>query len=55
MTSIEFRIAIRTLRLTQRALAARLGVREETVSRWANGKIDVPQYAVAYLEKCKGE
>jgi transcriptional regulator with XRE-family HTH domain len=55
MTPAELRVTIRTLGITQRTLAKRLGLREETVSRWANGKIEVPQYAVAYLEKCKGE
>ena len=49
MTPGEFREALRGLGLTQRALAARLGVIPVTVSRWATGQLPVPQYAVAYL------
>jgi DNA-binding transcriptional regulator YiaG len=50
MTSDEFRAALKALGVRQRWLAARLGVDANTVNRWATGKLDVPQYAVAYVE-----
>jgi transcriptional regulator with XRE-family HTH domain len=52
MTTAEFRSTIRALGLTQRALAERLGLATSTVNRWAQGQVEVPQYAVAYLECC---
>jgi DNA-binding transcriptional regulator YiaG len=51
MTPAEFRGEIRALGLSQRALAATLGLAISTVNRWAVGQADVPQYAVAYLEE----
>jgi transcriptional regulator with XRE-family HTH domain len=50
MTAAEFRAALAALNLSQRALAARLGVEASTVNRWALGKADVPQYAAYVLE-----
>lgn len=50
MTGLEFRAALKHLNLSQRALAARLGVETSTVNRWALGKAPVPQYAAYVLE-----
>jgi len=49
MTPAEFRTTLKSLGMTQRALALRLGLSITTVNRWATGKAPVPQYAVAYL------
>ena len=50
MTSEEFRVELKALGLSQRALAMRLGLAVTTVNRWALEQVPVPQYAVAYLE-----
>jgi len=50
MTPTEFRAALKSLSLSQRSLAERLGVEPATVNRWATGKVPVPQYAVYVLE-----
>jgi len=50
MTAPEFRAALKSLNLSQRALAARLGVERSTVNRWAVGKAAVPQYVAYVLE-----
>ncbi len=50
MTPTEFRSALRTLGVSQRWLADKLGVDFRTVNRWANGKLPVPQYAQFPLE-----
>lgn len=49
LTADELRSIMRTLELTQARLAQDLGVEPNTVWRWVNGKLLVPQYAVAYL------
>ena len=50
MNALEFRAAIKSLNITQRALAARLGVTTSAVNRWAKGIRPVPQYVVCVLE-----
>jgi transcriptional regulator with XRE-family HTH domain len=40
--------------LNQRELADHLGVDFRTVNRWATGKLDVPQYVVAYFDALWG-
>jgi len=50
MTPTEFRAALKSLSLSQRSLAERLGVEPATVNRWATGKVPVPQYAAYVLE-----
>jgi len=50
MTAPEFRAALKTLGVSQRWLAARLGVDPVTVWRWARGDLPVPQYAAFALE-----
>jgi DNA-binding transcriptional regulator YdaS (Cro superfamily) len=50
MTAPEFRALLRSVGLTQRALAQRLGVAPSTVNYWCMGRCPVPRYAVAYLE-----
>jgi len=49
LTADELREVMRSLGLTQARLALDLGVEPNTVWRWVNGKLLVPQYAVAYL------
>jgi transcriptional regulator with XRE-family HTH domain len=49
MTQAEFRSALKSLGLSQRSLAERLGVEASTVNRWALGKAPVPKYAVYVL------
>jgi transcriptional regulator with XRE-family HTH domain len=44
----DLEMALHRYGLTRRELAKRLGLNPTTVSHW---KEDVPQYAVAYLEK----
>jgi DNA-binding transcriptional regulator YiaG len=51
MTPTEFRATLRALNLTQRSLAERLGLAISTVNRWAKRQVEIPQYAVAYLEE----
>ena len=50
MTPAELRTALKSLNLSQRSLAERLGVEPATVNRWATGKVPVPQYAAYVLE-----
>ena len=50
MTSPDFRAALKSLNLSQRSLAERLGVLPGQVNRWAMGKAPVPQYAAYVLE-----
>jgi DNA-binding transcriptional regulator YiaG len=50
VTAPEFRAALAALGLRQNRLAECLGVTTATVSRWAVGRIAVPQYAVFALE-----
>jgi DNA-binding transcriptional regulator YiaG len=57
MTGSEFQAALRELGLTPSSLARDLGVARETVSRWAHGQLEVPQYAayvLALLRAAKG-
>jgi DNA-binding transcriptional regulator YiaG len=46
----RFRAGLRTLDLSQKELAKRLGIDLRTINRWATGKLPVPQYAIAYIE-----
>ncbi len=50
MTAPDFRAALKSLHLSQRSLAERLGVEASTVNRWAQGTRPVPHYAVYVLE-----
>lgn len=50
MTAPELRAALKSLRLSQRSLAERLGVQATTVNRWATGTLPVPRYAAYVLE-----
>jgi len=50
MTHTQFRSTLKSLNLTQRSLAERLGVGNSAVNRWAQGTRPVPQYAVYVLE-----
>lgn len=50
MTSTDLKHALKSLGWSQAYFADRLGVDLATVSRWANGHLPVPQYAVSYLE-----
>jgi transcriptional regulator with XRE-family HTH domain len=49
MTAPEFRAALKSLHLSQRSLAERLGVHKGTVNRWVTGELPVPQYAAYVL------
>lgn len=49
MTGPEFSDALHSLGLNRTEFGAILGKSPNTVSRWGLGKIEVPQYAVAYL------
>jgi transcriptional regulator with XRE-family HTH domain len=50
MSGPEFRELLSRATLNQSQLAAILGVAPNTVSRWVNGKLPIPRYAIAYLE-----
>jgi transcriptional regulator with XRE-family HTH domain len=50
MTAHEFRDSLGILGLTQREFCERLGVDENTVGRWARGKVPVPRYVEYVLE-----
>lgn len=50
MSPKAFKSSLALLDLKQQDFAKRLGVRVETVSRWANGKLAVPIYVAVYLE-----
>ena len=50
MTHTEFRSTLKSLGITQRSLAERLGVGRSAVNRWAQGTRPVPQYVVYVLE-----
>lgn len=50
MTAPEFRAALKSMHISQRSLAERLGVDPNTVNRWATGKAPVPQYARYVLD-----
>ena len=50
MTNTEFRVAMKSLGVSQNWLAERLGVHWVTVSRWANGALEVPPYASFTLD-----
>jgi DNA-binding XRE family transcriptional regulator len=50
MNATEFRATLKQLSLTQRELAARLGLATSTVNRWATDDFPIPKYAIAYLE-----
>ena len=50
MTPKEFKSRLTILGWKQREFAKKLGVTEESVSRWANGKQPIPEYVVAYVE-----
>lgn len=49
MTADQFREALLALNIRQNWLAERLGIETSTVSRWATGKLPVPQYAAFCL------
>jgi transcriptional regulator with XRE-family HTH domain len=49
MTAADLKRTLKALGWTQAHLAERLGVDLATVSRWANGHLPVPKYAVAFL------
>jgi len=49
MTGPELRAALKSLNLSQRSLAERLGVLPQTVNKWAQGKLPVPKYAAYVL------
>jgi transcriptional regulator with XRE-family HTH domain len=53
MTPATFRLALRAAGLTQRRLAALLGVTPSTVNRWCDDdrtdRLDPPRYAVAFV------
>jgi transcriptional regulator with XRE-family HTH domain len=50
MTAADLKRTLKALGWTQAHLAERLGVDLATVSRWANGHLPVPKYAVAFLD-----
>lgn len=50
MTPAKLKHSLKTLGWTQAHLAERLGVDLATISRWANGHLPVPKYAVAFLD-----
>lgn len=49
MDGPELKAELRRHGLRQKELARVLGVREETVSRWAQDRLETPLYAIAYL------
>jgi len=49
MASDQFKDALRLVGWTQRQFAGRMGVDEATVSRWASGRLPVPQYVAEYM------
>lgn len=49
MTKEEFKNALKALKLSQSKFAREIDVSHITVNRWANGALDVPGYAAAYL------
>lgn len=53
MTNSDFRTALTDLGWTQGHLAARLGLHRNTVTNWAQGYSDVPQYAAEYLRMAR--
>lgn len=50
MTPQDLKHVLNGLGWSQARLAKTLDVDIATVSRWANGHLPIPQYAVAYLE-----
>jgi len=49
MSGPEFRELLRISGLSQNQLSENIGVSPNTVSRWVNGILPVPRYAIAYL------
>ena len=50
MTPDEFRAALLALSYNQRRFAARVGVDERTVQRWASGETRIPARVALVLE-----
>lgn len=53
MTGLQLRSELKDLGWSQRVLSEKLGVGQDTVSRWITGKVDVPAYATEYLRLVK--
>lgn len=53
ITGFQLRIELKDLGWSQRVLSEKLGVGQDTVSRWVTGKVDVPTYATEYLRLVK--
>lgn len=49
MNATELKRRLAALRWSQKALAQRLSVDQDTVSRWCTGKTAVPGYVAEYL------
>lgn len=50
MAPRTFRTHLTFLGWKQKDFAKKLGVTQESVSRWANDKAPIPEYVVAYLD-----
>ncbi len=49
MTGSELRSTLKSIGWNQRLLSEKLGVGQDTVSKWVTGKCDVPIYASEYM------
>jgi len=50
MSIDEFRQLVRSLGMSQKQLAQKLGVHRSTLQRWESGKTRIPKHIVEYLK-----
>jgi hypothetical protein len=55
MTALEFRVALVELEMTHGDFATIVGRQRETVSRWARGRLPVPQIVEIVIGHMKAE
>jgi predicted transcriptional regulator len=53
MTGTELLVALRELGMSQKAFAARAGIRQEAISRYVRGHVPVPPYVVMAIDSLK--
>lgn len=54
MNSQTLKQTLSDLKWSQRKFAQKLGVDEDTVSRWCTDKVDIPGYVDAYIRLAQG-